>query len=127
MEKLCKGCGKVKSLQEFSPAGKYYQSKCKHCLKLASRKWRKDNPERTRYTQAKSKLNIDDENYQRISQVKKCEICGNSPLSLQIDHNHKTNVFRGALCANCNHGIGKFKDSTTILGNAIKYLEKYDK
>jgi hypothetical protein len=39
-----------------------------------------------------------------------------------IDHNHKTGVFRGILCLNCNTLLGMAKDSTQVLQKAIDYL-----
>ena len=33
---------------------------------------------------------------------------------------------RGLLCSDCNLGLGKFKDNTQSLSNAIKYLKKYE-
>lgn len=59
----------------------------------------------------------------------KCEICENKldgEKFTHVDHNHSTGKFRGILCANCNHGIGKFKDSIEFLGKAIIYLKEKD-
>lgn len=61
-----------------------------------------------------------------------CAICGEAEtstlqydhkISLSIDHCHKTGSVRGMLCGNCNNGLGRFKDSTELLKNAINYLE----
>lgn len=41
---------------------------------------------------------------------------------LFVDHCHNSGDVRGLLCKNCNSGIGMFKDSTTLLSNAIEYL-----
>lgn len=50
-----------------------------------------------------------------------CAICGEKkPLS--IDHNHATGQVRGSLCADCNFGIGNFKDSIPLLARAVLYL-----
>lgn len=63
-----------------------------------------------------------------------CEICHKQETSLSsngkgdplkrlaIDHCHETGVVRGVLCMRCNKGMGLFKDSISILFNAIKYL-----
>jgi hypothetical protein len=42
-----------------------------------------------------------------------------------IDHNHDTGEFRGVLCRQCNRALGMFKDSSTILRNAVEYLEAF--
>lgn len=55
-----------------------------------------------------------------------CQLCGtkreNLKRDLSIDHCHKTGKIRGMLCSNCNHALGKFKDSIELLEKAIKYL-----
>ena len=56
-----------------------------------------------------------------LKQNNLCAIClENKPL--EIDHDHATKIVRGLLCQECNLGLGKFKDSTTILKKAIYYL-----
>lgn len=40
-----------------------------------------------------------------------------------MDHNHKTEKFRGMLCSHCNRGLGNFKDNIEILEQAILYLK----
>ena len=53
-----------------------------------------------------------------------CAICSSDPgdKRLAIDHCHTTGKVRGLLCAECNHGIGKFRDSLTLLERAHGYL-----
>lgn len=61
----------------------------------------------------------------------KCAICGTHQLKLAktlgVDHNHNTSKVRGLLCAECNSGIGKFKDSVKLLRCAIQYLKRFEK
>lgn len=52
-----------------------------------------------------------------------CEICSETD-SLHLDHCHNSGVARGILCANCNRGLGLFKDDTDRLQRAIDYLGK---
>lgn len=61
-----------------------------------------------------------------------CAICGGvneqlsrsrTPFPLGVDHDHVTTAVRGALCSDCNSGLGLFKDSPWLLSIAIAYLE----
>jgi len=58
-----------------------------------------------------------------------CAICGgNEPRKgarLALDHCHKTGIFRGALCSNCNMGLGKFFDRIDLLEKAAEYLKNF--
>lgn len=56
------------------------------------------------------------------SEAGKCAICGESEKRLVVDHCHNTNVIRGALCVNCNSGLGMFQDDPELLLAAIEYL-----
>lgn len=63
-----------------------------------------------------------------IAQNFMCAICQIHQDSLNhilaVDHCHKTGNIRGLLCPECNLGLGKFKDSVSILESAINYLIK---
>ena len=48
------------------------------------------------------------------------------PMSLAVDHNHKTGQVRGLLCNGCNTSLGKFKDDPVLLEKAIQYLKATD-
>ena len=56
-----------------------------------------------------------------------CAICGATEPGgrgrFHVDHCHDEGIIRGLLCANCNQGLGKFKDDPTLLTSAIAYLE----
>lgn len=54
-----------------------------------------------------------------------CAICQKPPREgrpLAIDHDHKTERFRGLLCDDCNRGLGMFHDSPAALVAASVYL-----
>jgi hypothetical protein len=66
-----------------------------------------------------------------IAQDRRCKICNEKdPLGqwghrvLNVDHCHKTGKVRGLLCVKCNHGLGNFKDTPTLLRRAADYLEQ---
>jgi hypothetical protein len=46
--------------------------------------------------------------------------------NLRVDHDHKTGVIRGLLCANCNTGLGMFQDKPSLLKSAARYLERHN-
>jgi hypothetical protein len=55
-----------------------------------------------------------------------CEICAN-PCWIYKDHDHVTGKKRGGICRWCNLGLGCFRDHTTRLKAAVKYILKYRK
>jgi recombination endonuclease VII len=59
------------------------------------------------------------------AQEHKCASCGDpiNETNAHVDHDHKTNLFRGILCRHCNWGLGHFKDSCERLQKAINYLQ----
>ena len=67
--------------------------------------------------------------YQRLlsAQSGTCAICGDkfSPKVPHVDHDHKTGLVRGILCATCNWGLGSFKDNVDLMEKAITYLRRF--
>lgn len=67
------------------------------------------------------------------AQDNKCAICrepetqmrGGKVKALAVDHDHTAGHVRGLLCSDCNTGLGKLKDSRSVLLAAIKYLDKH--
>lgn len=58
-----------------------------------------------------------------VTQNGVCAICSKATIKkLAVDHDHKTKIVRGLLCANCNIGLGHFKDDINLLAKAIGYL-----
>lgn len=75
---------------------------------------------KNRYGKTKDEIDL-----LKKQQYNKCAICGKE-CELFVDHEHKSNKFRGLLCTQCNTGIGMLKDDVTILDNAIKYINAYN-
>lgn len=100
------------------------------------KKHREATKDQTRDRAFRKNYGINFADYQRmlIEQKGVCAICEQpetkvekgSIRMLSVDHNHKTGVVRGLLCANCNLAVGYACDSVDILGKAITYLRKHD-
>ena len=147
--KICSMCKIQKSLNEFSKTKQLksgYKAHCKVCHNNINKKyysnennykrqvlWAKANPESRKKSYRKNKIKKEyglswDEYLSLIEKFNNsCGICGGKDLiNLSIDHNHKPGEVRGLLCNNCNNGLGRFKDSFSLLNKAIEYLNKND-
>lgn len=109
---------------------------CKPCRIVKRDTWRKENPERykaQKQDQSFRKYGMNRVGYDALllSQLGGCAICRkthNLPATrFVIDHNHRTGVVRGLLCAPCNMAIGLFNDQPKALRSAARYLESRDR
>jgi hypothetical protein len=113
----------------------YYQRTRDH--QLAKRKaWRVANPDKVREDNRKrykkptraqtlmSKYGITEEERTRLFEASDglCALCYEVP-AVEIDHDHKTGRVRGAVCRNCNTGLGRFHDDPDMLHRAVEYLK----
>ena len=144
-KKSCSKCGANLDWDCFrrrKQDGKLYlHSSCKDCNKVQWDKWVSVNKDR--YDAVKKKgqsilhhehkkyerRGITKEEYDMVFEIQdgKCAICQNPPKSnhsLAMDHNHKTNEFRGLLCKECNRALGLFGDNINRLTNAVIYLKE---
>ena len=89
-------------------------------------------PLKNRQYNLKKRYDMTMEDYDGLHEEQEgmCAICGameggtTRSRKLHVDHNHTTGDVRGLLCNECNTGLGKFKDDTAILKNAITYLQE---
>lgn len=121
----CTSCKTFKDASQFSIekdkralTGIAMRSKCKKCNEAVKYK---------SFIKRTYDITYNDYGAMMVSQNNSCAICksriGNSKTSrLFVDHCHDTMKVRGLLCSNCNHGLGQFKDSSTLLRRAIHYL-----
>lgn len=142
----CKKCDTTKPLSEFPKAKgnlSGYSHSCKECRKAYLRDWKasnteevlKRNREATRRYAATEKgvraaiqkkanmYGISAEEYVEVMSKNNglCEICSERP-SVHLDHCHETGNIRGALCIQCNTGLGLFGDNVEKLLSAQRYL-----
>ena len=131
--KECKGCDTTKSKKDFNkhknkPDG--LQTQCRECIKKATKKWEKNNPEKNRKRKLMSNYGITTEQYNEMLEAQNngCKICGStdprnkSYRYLCVDHCHHTGLVRGLLCDYCNVGLGRFEDDIDRLKKAVQYL-----
>jgi hypothetical protein len=109
---------------------KYFQDN-KVRLMRKNAKWAKDNPERAKFLQTKSRLwnfyRLTPEEWDKINEYQKgvCAITGKPPKNqaLSTDHNHHTGEVRGLLSIWINRGLACFNDDPILLRAAADYLE----
>lgn len=145
--KTCYACKEDKECKHFS---KDYRTKdkltgiCRKCNTFRASQWIKNNRERfnkkcrergdhkkqsKRDRELVRKYGITGKQYDEILEEQKgvCALCKELRLTgnqkrMHVDHDHKTKKVRGILCQSCNTGLGKFRDDTELLKEAIKYL-----
>ena len=112
--KICKTCGEDRLLTEFYAHKNFkdgLDSRCRSCdsARLRLRTKLTNHPD----TPPKPKV---------------CDCCDKNPQDKQypkpivLDHDHKTMLFRGWLCDDCNLGLGKLGDNLEGIMKAMKYL-----
>ena len=137
MSKHCSKCGEYKSFHDFHRRARELDGLngiCKVCINTRNRQYY--TPEKNRARNLKKTYGITIELYDKMYNEQKgvCKICSKPEStvrqgilqSLAVDHCHTTGKIRGLLCNSCNRALGMFGDDTTILYNAVKYLERYD-
>lgn len=151
---VCTKCKQPKTTNSFRPRKGSYtgcQYWCRDCERAAARdryipktrektenpqraiaKAEGDSKERRRERILKHRYGISIKEYDIMYQNQngKCAICNEAKpyggtIGLYIDHCHNSSKVRGLLCSNCNAGIGKFKESESLLMAAIEYIKKY--
>jgi hypothetical protein len=124
--KKCSKCKEVKTLDQFYKDPKITtkpRAACKACYIQHRNTVGKNR-------QLKKRYGITVEDYNNLFEFQKgcCAICRKHQsqlnVSLAVDHDHANGNIRGLLCFNCNSGLGRFKDNTDLLINAIKYLTR---
>ena len=151
---VCFGCGERHSRLVGNNArfAKYCSKKCQQAAWVARNKERVKSHKKQWFDKSgdagkrkrreyklRSKYSIGLAEYEALYTAQNgcCAICG-SPDSgkchgngrgafseaWSVDHDHKTGRVRGLLCDHCNKGLGCFKDSPTVMLQAIEYLER---
>lgn len=101
-------------------------------MSIRMNEWRKANPDQAygHWLKQAYGITLDEYNQMLTAQNGVCAICQQPERRtrngrirrLGVDHCHDTLRVRGLLCADCNDGIEKFKDTVSLLESAISYL-----
>jgi hypothetical protein len=146
--KICRCCSKEKTKDLFVKNHVFKDGIDTICLECSRNKvkiWRKENPEKRKIQQQKESkkdyahnkhlkhnFNITRKEYLEMftAQEGNCAICNKNQLDftkrLSVDHCHTTGKIRQLLCSSCNSVLGFAKEDSTILQNAINYIEKHN-
>lgn len=122
-----------KHKEEIKSNHKKYQEEHKDYIKEIRKPYLEKNKDLIKNTHIKREYGITIKEFKFMlgKQEGRCAICGQPEtmkrsgklVSLAIDHGHTHGKVRGLLCANCNAGLGKFKDNVLLLNKASNYLE----
>lgn len=52
-----------------------------------------------------------------------CALCGKESRSLELDHDHRSNLIRGLLCSDCNRSLDRYEKQRRIFQNFERYLQ----
>ena len=137
--KLCKNTATkiwiTNNKEKFNITHKRFVNKHKERLKAERKIYRKNNPDKVRNHDLKTFFSITIDDYYKILKYQNgvCIICKEPPSKkfLSVDHDHSCcsgtkscgKCIRGLLCMRCNSGLGMFKDNSSLLKEAIYYLE----
>lgn len=140
-EKICCNCKEPKPRSDFAKNKRRkdgLQNVCRPCKQA----WDKVNYQKVResrkpykrntydkqreYNWKANGINLTSARYREMyeEQEGKCQIC-KLKKKLCVDHDHKTGIVRGLICANCNRAIGLLGDDATTLQAAAEYLARF--
>lgn len=136
--KTCYRCKLEKPLEEFykrsdKPDGR--QNRCKKCDYARYLERLAENPEEVRRIGRESArrnrrrqiygITNDEYDAMVLDREGRCDICGEAPAKLFVEHCHSTRKIRGLACLHCNSVLGYARDEPARLRAAADYLERH--
>lgn len=116
--------------EKFRKLASEYRKKNAEKVNATNRRYTKENPEKRREWQLRSKRKTygwEPGRWERVvaEQNGLCAIDGCEGPVEAADHDHVTGLARGALCHNCNKTLGLVADSPSRLRGLAAYIELY--
>ncbi len=140
--KACTLCGVVKPLDAFclQKGGRFGRHpRCRPCRSIQEReryianrdeilgRQRASERKRRYHSEYKRlrKYGISQAQFEELARIQdqRCAICDERATPLCVDHDHRTGLVRGLLCASCNVGLGYLRDDPARLRRAATYVE----
>ena len=123
--KICNICHRLLPIEEFDKnqnnlRGTVRRPSCRRCRTTIDKRAPKSS-------QAKSK----EKTRPKFGAPFACPICKKRSIvgvtaKIVADHDHHTGNIRDFICDSCNTGLGRFKNGSNYLSNAINYIKKHD-
>jgi hypothetical protein len=140
----CKGCRRVVNrLSAQKRPHAQWSSGRRASERVRQKLYRKQHPERAKARDIRSahdrrfkRHGLDEARFEAQLDAQQgrcplcCELLSRTPQLANtacIDHDHETGKVRGILCAQCNKGLGCFRDSAQVVRRAAQYLTKWQK
>ena len=128
--RTCTKCGEEKPWEDFYKSSKGLNGRmaqCKSCMSTFYKDRWQTGEAKSRHMERKYGITLADWEALLEECDNRCQACGIAAEAtprgvLVCDHNHETGEVRGALCAECNVGLGMFQDSPEKLAGALRYL-----
>lgn len=118
---------RTKNFEKANQRAKDWRTANPEQAKSRIQAWNKKFPWKAREANLRQfGLSIEDYEGMLAKQNGTCQICCEPPgvRRLAVDHCHVSGKVRGLLCINCNHALGKMKDSPELLEAAAQYLRR---
>ena len=81
------------------------------------------NREKINANARRRRYKLTHEEYENLTQIKKCQNVGCKKKATCIDHCHKSKKIRGVLCRECNLALGILSDDLVRITGLVDYLK----
>jgi hypothetical protein len=137
MERTCRLCNSTKDISMFGVTGgkgavnnsgePYRRHQCKACVARYMKDWKERRAAANYPTYPTYKISRQTYVKYMDAAGDSCSICYRNFADNNVkvlDHCHDTGTIRGAICSNCNKGMGLLMDSPETLLRAARHIRR---